>query len=662
MRYAIDLGGGEPGRQSDPDPASTAHMAMSARRSRPRSPRPSTSAMLYRTLRSAAISTTDRAACAAACRACAGGAADGRGAVAPRAAGRSLSAPARIVAPRRWRSACWSARGGAVYALACFVTGAFALDDLEALLGRRRPQPTAMNDSDHMRVVSGIQPTGNLHLGNYLGAIKQWVAMQDRWAGRRVPVLPRRPPRADRSRSCPRELRANDDRDGRGAARLRDRSRRGRSCSTRRACPRMPSCAWLLNGTARMGWLNRMTQWKDKAGKNREGASVGLFTYPVLQAADVLLYQATHVPVGEDQKQHLELARDIATKFNNDFGVELFTLPEPLIARPRRGSCSLRDGAAKMSKSDPSDAVADQPDRRRRHDRRRRSARRRPIPSRCRRRVEALAERPEATQPGDDLRRAGRPRRRPTCSREFAGKGFGRSSRAGRSRGREARPDPRPADAACSTIAPRSARSWNRARRRRARWPHRRCARRSRRSGCRSEPLTRHSGEGRRASACASAVERCRRSAELGPRAPSRGASLEHECDALLALQLADQRAAPRRRSRDRCRAVPRSGAPRGSRSSGRARRTCGRSRAASAWSAAWRDTSRSGAAARPPRARRAETRSTGFRSKCADTARWISSIVIRRWCRRAARRRASPARNRGRSPRRSAAHRRPGG
>jgi tryptophanyl-tRNA synthetase len=114
---------------------------------------------------------------------------------------------------------------------------------------------------------------------------------------------------------------------------------------------------WLLTGTARMGWLNRMTQFKDKSGKNREGASIALFTYPVLQAADVLLYQATHVPVGEDQKQHLELARDIAQKFNNDFGAgaEIFTLPEPIIPPDAARIMSLRDGSAKMSKSDPSD-------------------------------------------------------------------------------------------------------------------------------------------------------------------------------------------------------------------------------------------------------------------------------------------------------------------
>ena len=119
--------------------------------------------------------------------------------------------------------------------------------------------------------------------------------------------------------------------------------------------PAHAEMAWLLNCTARMGWLNRMTQFKEKSGKNREGVSVGLFDYPVLQAADVLLYQATHVPVGEDQKQHLELIRDIAPKFNTDYGVDLFTLPEPHIGETAARIMSLRDGSAKMSKSDPSD-------------------------------------------------------------------------------------------------------------------------------------------------------------------------------------------------------------------------------------------------------------------------------------------------------------------
>jgi tryptophanyl-tRNA synthetase len=119
--------------------------------------------------------------------------------------------------------------------------------------------------------------------------------------------------------------------------------------------PAHSELTWLLNNVARVGWLNRMTQFKDKAGKNREGASVGLYDYPVLMAADVLLYNATHVPVGEDQKQHLELARDIATKFNTDYATELFTLPEPLVSKAAPRIMSLRDASAKMSKSNPSE-------------------------------------------------------------------------------------------------------------------------------------------------------------------------------------------------------------------------------------------------------------------------------------------------------------------
>jgi tryptophanyl-tRNA synthetase len=119
--------------------------------------------------------------------------------------------------------------------------------------------------------------------------------------------------------------------------------------------PAHPELAWILNCTARIGWLNRMTQFKEKSGKNREGSSVGLYAYPVLQAADVLLYQASHVPVGEDQKQHVELIRDIATKFNTDYGVDLFALPEPLIGETAARIMSLRDGTSKMSKSDSSD-------------------------------------------------------------------------------------------------------------------------------------------------------------------------------------------------------------------------------------------------------------------------------------------------------------------
>jgi tryptophanyl-tRNA synthetase len=200
------------------------------------------------------------------------------------------------------------------------------------------------------RTVSGIQPTGNLHLGNYLGAIKRWVAMQDE--GECLFFLADL--HAITVHNEPATLRNN----------IREMAAALVACGIdpdkatlfrQRDVPAHSELCWLLNGTARIGWLNRMTQFKEKSGKNREGASIGLYAYPVLQAADVLLYQTTHVPVGEDQKQHLELARDIATKFNTDFGVELFTLPEPVIGGPAARVMSLRDGSAKMSKSDPSD-------------------------------------------------------------------------------------------------------------------------------------------------------------------------------------------------------------------------------------------------------------------------------------------------------------------
>ncbi len=205
-----------------------------------------------------------------------------------------------------------------------------------------------------MRVLSGIQPTGNLHLGNYLGAIRNWARMQDEMdAGSQcfffladMHSLSDHIP-AEERRQTVREMAATLIACGIDPQRsvLFNQAR----------VPAHAELQWLLNGTARMGWLNRMTQFKDKAGKNREGASIALFTYPVLQAADVLLYQATHVPVGEDQKQHLELTRDIATKFNTDTGVDVFTLPDPYITKATARIMSLRDGAAKMSKSDPSD-------------------------------------------------------------------------------------------------------------------------------------------------------------------------------------------------------------------------------------------------------------------------------------------------------------------
>ncbi len=209
-----------------------------------------------------------------------------------------------------------------------------------------------------MRVVSGIQPTGNLHLGNYLGAIRNWVAMQETMTSEGGECLFFLADlHAISQPHVPSELAANTRE--MTAALVACGVDPSRSILFNQAqVPQHAELQWLLNGTARMGWLNRMTQWKDKAGKNREGASIALFTYPVLQAADVLLYQATHVPVGEDQKQHLELARDIAQKFNNDFATEeapVFTLPDPIIPPEAARIMSLRDGSAKMSKSDPSD-------------------------------------------------------------------------------------------------------------------------------------------------------------------------------------------------------------------------------------------------------------------------------------------------------------------
>ncbi len=206
-----------------------------------------------------------------------------------------------------------------------------------------------------MRIVSGIQPTGNLHLGNYLGAIRNWVRMQDENAAAGGDTLFFLADlHAITAYNKPEELACNTRE--MAAALLAAGVDPDKAILFNQArVPAHAELAWLLFCTARIGWLNRMTQFKEKSGKNREGASIGLFAYPVLQAADVLLYQATHVPVGEDQKQHLELARDIATKFNTDFETETFTLPNPIIPPAAARIMSLRDGTAKMSKSDPSD-------------------------------------------------------------------------------------------------------------------------------------------------------------------------------------------------------------------------------------------------------------------------------------------------------------------
>ena len=202
-----------------------------------------------------------------------------------------------------------------------------------------------------MRVVSGIQPTGGLHLGNLLGAILRWVRMQEDAAQGEQHLFFLADLHALTVDSDPRQLRANVRE--MAAALIASGIDPDKSILfAQSAVPAHAELAWILQCTARMGWLNRMTQFKDKSGKNKEGASVGLFTYPVLQAADVLVYKATHVPVGEDQKQHIELARDIAVKFNNDFDVELFIAPSRrLITRaavppPMNGS-----GATNSSRS-----------------------------------------------------------------------------------------------------------------------------------------------------------------------------------------------------------------------------------------------------------------------------------------------------------------------
>jgi tryptophanyl-tRNA synthetase len=209
------------------------------------------------------------------------------------------------------------------------------------------------------RVFSGVQPTGNLHLGNYLGAIVKFVALQERYECIYCVV----DMHAITVWQDPVELKRS----------IREVTAAFIACGidpkrhvvfNQSQVAEHAELAWIFNCVARLGWLNRMTQFKEKAGKDRENASVGLYAYPTLMAADILVYRATHVPVGEDQKQHLELSRDIAQKFNNDFsgsiqtlglGAAFFPLPEPLIQGPATRVMSLRDGLKKMSKSDPSD-------------------------------------------------------------------------------------------------------------------------------------------------------------------------------------------------------------------------------------------------------------------------------------------------------------------
>ena len=201
------------------------------------------------------------------------------------------------------------------------------------------------------RVLSGVQPTGNLHLGNYLGAIRNFVGLQDTHECLYCVV----DMHAITVFQDPKELAANT-REVAAAFIAAGVDPKNHIVFNQAQVSQHAELAWVLNCVSRMGWLNRMTQFKEKAGKDREKASVGHYVYPNLMAADILLYKATHVPVGEDQKQHLELARDIAQKFNHDFKAEgFFPQPEPLIQGPATRVMSLRDGTKKMSKSDPSD-------------------------------------------------------------------------------------------------------------------------------------------------------------------------------------------------------------------------------------------------------------------------------------------------------------------
>jgi len=200
------------------------------------------------------------------------------------------------------------------------------------------------------RVLSGVQPTGGLHIGNYLGAIKNFIPLQEKFESLFCVV----DLHAITVWQDPKELALNK-REVAAAFIASGIDPEKSIIFNQSNVPAHTQLAWILNCVARIGWLNRMTQFKDKAGKNRENVSVGLYTYPVLMASDIMIYKATHVPVGEDQKQHLELTRDIVLKFNNDFKTNLFPMPEPIIMEKAARIMSLRDGQKKMSKSDISE-------------------------------------------------------------------------------------------------------------------------------------------------------------------------------------------------------------------------------------------------------------------------------------------------------------------
>ncbi|MEL6549492.1 MAG: tryptophan--tRNA ligase [Pseudomonadota bacterium] len=242
------------------------------------------------------------------------------------------------------------------------------------------------------RILSGVQPSGGLTLGNYLGMIRPSVALQDSGEFETLycmvdlhAITVWQDP--DKLRQQTRELAAGFIASGMDPAKS--------TLFNQSQVPEHAQLGWVFSCVARMGWMQRMTQWKDKAGKNAQNASLGLFAYPALMAADILVYHATHVPVGDDQKQHLELTRDIAIKFNNDFGVDFFPVTEPLIGDAEARIMSLRDGTKKMSKSDPSDMsrinLTDGPDE---IAKKFRKAKTDPLP--LPETVEGLSERPEA--------------------------------------------------------------------------------------------------------------------------------------------------------------------------------------------------------------------------------------------------------------------------
>ena len=203
------------------------------------------------------------------------------------------------------------------------------------------------------KIFSGVQPTGNLHLGNYLGAIKNFVELQNQKENECIFCVVDL--HAITVKQDPKELKKNI-RETTATFIASGIDPSSSIIFNQSMVPAHSEAAWILSCVSRIGWLNRMTQFKEKAGKDKENASIGLYSYPVLMAADILLYDATHVPVGDDQKQHLELCRDIAQKFNNDFNAtDFLKVPEPLIQKQFSRIMSLKDGIKKMSKSDPSD-------------------------------------------------------------------------------------------------------------------------------------------------------------------------------------------------------------------------------------------------------------------------------------------------------------------